>query len=157
MNWIDLSGMEKPAMLPAGWDFLSLTEHMNDEATAKCGDTLLLTMSSEEIHETEVVAVRDHVNLSGKNPLRGHNNDDYGVRFPDMSHPYALPKGFKGNLIVIRAGQDDAHPFDAVNAPEIVYQTILAKHQQKTVYALVYGKNLGADEIVKIMSGEHHA
>ena len=33
--------------------------------------------------------ITDHVNMSGKNPLRGVNDDKYGVRFPDMSGTYS--------------------------------------------------------------------
>lgn len=154
MNWIDLSGMRKPAELPAGWDFRSLNEHMSDKETATCGDTLLVTLCSHDIKDNELIAVRDHVNLSGKNPLRGHNNDEYGVRFPDMSHPYALPEAYDGEGIIIRAGQDETHPMNAIDATQIVYQTILAKHQLKTVYALIYGKSVSPDDILKIMTGE---
>jgi len=154
MNWIDLSGMKKPTALPADWEFVSRESHMNDEDIARCGDTLLVTMGSHEIGDTDVVAVQDHLNLSGKNPLRGHNNDTYGVRFPDMSHPYAIPKDFHGKKVIVRSGQHEESPVDAIDAEEVVYQTILAKHQLKKVYALIYGKNVIPDDIVKIMTGE---
>ena len=36
----------------------------------------------------EIIAVRDHINLMGANPLRGRNDDRWNVRFPDMSHAY---------------------------------------------------------------------
>ncbi len=153
-NWIDLSGMEKPEKLPSGWDFRSLHKHLSDEETAACGDTLILTMFSEELAEGDLFAVRDHINLSGLNPLRGHNNDDLGVRFPDMSHPYVIPSNYKGKTVVIRAGQYEPRPVDGIEASEMIYQTILAKHQQKSVYALIYGRVVDTEKILKLFQGE---
>ena len=34
------------------------------------------------------VSVSDHINLTGLNPLFGHNEDRYGPRFPDCSNLY---------------------------------------------------------------------
>jgi purine-nucleoside phosphorylase len=36
----------------------------------------------------DVMAVTDHINLTGRNPLLGPNLDSFGPRFPDMSRVY---------------------------------------------------------------------
>lgn len=36
----------------------------------------------------QLMLIRDHINLSGQNPLIGSNLDEYGPRFPDMTYTY---------------------------------------------------------------------
>ena len=36
----------------------------------------------------EIIAVRDHINLMGDNPLRGKNESRWNERFPDMTNAY---------------------------------------------------------------------
>ena len=36
-----------------------------------------------------LVLIRDHLNLQGTNPLIGHNDPRFGLRFPDMTHAYS--------------------------------------------------------------------
>jgi len=42
----------------------------------------------EEMPAGSLMAISDHINWSGYNPLIGLNNDNYGPRFPDMSDGY---------------------------------------------------------------------
>ncbi len=36
----------------------------------------------------DIIAIRDHINLMGANPLIAPNDDRWNTRFPDMSHAY---------------------------------------------------------------------
>ena len=55
-------------------------------------DTLMVTNSAGGINPDfapgDLMLIRDHLNMTGVNPLRGVNIDRFGVRFPDMSEPY---------------------------------------------------------------------
>jgi len=55
-------------------------------------DYLFLTNASgginSDFHPGDLVAISDHINLSGRNPLVGPNIAELGPRFPDMGNAY---------------------------------------------------------------------
>ncbi len=54
--------------------------------------TLIITNASGGINLSfsagDIMLIEDHINLTGKNPLTGPNNDNLGLRFPDMIQTY---------------------------------------------------------------------
>lgn len=61
-------------------------------AVAAGARRVLLTNAAGGVNEAyrpgELVIIRDHLNLAGKNPLTGPNDDRLGPRFPDMTDVY---------------------------------------------------------------------
>ncbi len=45
---------------------------------------------NSEFNSGQIMLIDDHLNLMGVNPLRGLNNDNWGLRFPDMSQVYSI-------------------------------------------------------------------
>ena len=39
-------------------------------------------------HTGDIMLLRDHINLTGSNPLTGPNENSWGIRFPDMTRAY---------------------------------------------------------------------
>jgi purine-nucleoside phosphorylase len=55
-------------------------------------ETLIVTNAAggldTNLNPGTIMAIRDHLNFIGENPLRGENVDAWGPRFPDLSEPY---------------------------------------------------------------------
>lgn len=56
--------------------------------------TVVLTNAAggcgEHLDAGDLVLITDHLNLTGRNPLMGPNDDRLGTRFPDMSEAYSM-------------------------------------------------------------------
>ncbi len=56
--------------------------------------SLILTNAAGSVdtdyRQGTLMLIRDHINLMGENPLRGKNDERFGVRFPDMTEVYSL-------------------------------------------------------------------
>jgi hypothetical protein len=99
--------------------------------------------------------ITDHVNMSGKNPLRGTNNETYGVRFPDMSNTYKNSflkdklqqvKLNEGKLLIpanmeklseIEREVLDKYPDLKIISGETYFGVIIAKHAGISVNSLI--------------------
>lgn len=46
---------------------------------------------NREYEPGDLVLIKDHINGTGVNPLRGQNIDELGPRFPDLSEAYSAP------------------------------------------------------------------
>ena len=57
---------------------------------------------NKDFNAGDLMVITDHINFSGSNPLFGHNLDDFGPRFPDMSEAYSKDLRNK----VLSAGRD---------------------------------------------------
>jgi len=74
-----------------GWTMDEVVFGVRAAALAGC-HTVLLTNAAggvgDDLAPGDLVTIRDHLNLTGRNPLVGSNDDRFGPRFPDMSTTY---------------------------------------------------------------------
>jgi len=61
-------------------------------ATARLGASNFIflgrVLPKNKNSQRSVYVIKDHINVSGRNPLIGTNDDSFGTRFPDMSDLY---------------------------------------------------------------------
>ncbi len=75
-----------------GWDISDVVFGVRAAALAGCHSFLLTNASggvSRGLSVGDLVALSDHLNITGRNPLIGENDDRLGTRFPDVSDAYS--------------------------------------------------------------------
>ncbi|HEX4588579.1 MAG TPA: purine-nucleoside phosphorylase [Gemmataceae bacterium] len=85
----------------------------------------------------DIMAIEDHINLMGDNPLIGPNDDRLGDRFPDMSEPYD-----KGLLAMARKAALD----EKIICHQGVYAAVTGPNLE-TRAEYRYLRNIGADVV----------
>src|SRR4051812_31111022 len=129
-----------------------------------------------DFRKGDLMIITDHINLQPDNPLRGHNYEDLGPRFPDMSEAY--------NKIMIEEGMKIAKEnnitchlgvYVSVTGPNLetpaeyrylriiggdavgmstVPEVIVARHAGLTVFAISVLTDEGFPEVLKPVSLE---
>ncbi len=70
--------------------------------------TVVVTNAAGGIHPDhrpeDIMVIRDHINLTGQNPLVGRNDDSLGLRFPDMSEAYDRELADLAHRVAAEAG-----------------------------------------------------
>jgi purine-nucleoside phosphorylase len=101
--------------------------------------SLILTNAAGTINSAyrqgALVALSDHINLQGSNPLNGPNDDRFGPRFPDMSEVYS--HSYR------RLAQEAAREL-GIDLQEGVYAA-LAGPSYETPAEIRYLRTIGAD------------
>jgi purine-nucleoside phosphorylase len=75
-----------------GWELSDVVFAVRTAVASGCS-TIALTNAAGGLGEGmaagDLVLIRDHLNLTSRNPLMGDNDDRIGPRFPDMSEVYS--------------------------------------------------------------------
>jgi len=76
-----------------GWDLDEVVFAVRTAAMSGCRSVLLTNAAgsvAEGLEPGDLVAISDHLNFTGRNPLLGLNDDRLGPRFPDLSEVYSV-------------------------------------------------------------------
>ncbi|MEA1987419.1 MAG: hypothetical protein U9N76_08025 [Candidatus Marinimicrobia bacterium] len=165
--WINLSDVDRrdKIKIPYGGKFIEVNGYLNSEQyfeLAKDSKVIIVTEMNENIEENEIFMIKNHINVSGFNPLIGKNNEKYGSRFPDMSNPY-LTDEKENKIINIQSIEkiivsNDNIEFDGkrlFNTKNIINQTIIGNHQERPFYGFLISKNNGIIDFIKLIQASN--
>ena len=103
--------------------------------------TLILTNAAGGINTAfkagALMAIDDHINLSGANPLVGPNEDRFGLRFPDMSEVYSKR---------LRGIADEAARKSGIVLAHGIYVALMGPSYE-TPAEIRYLRSIGADAV----------
>lgn len=124
----------------------------------------------------DIVIIEDHINLMSNNPLIGKNEEEFGPRFPDMSHPYDREMINKAKTIADKLGfRNHTGVYAAVTGPTFetpaeyrfmriigadivgmstVPEVIVARHMNLPCFAISIVTDLGGHPEIKPISHE---
>lgn len=124
----------------------------------------------------DLMLIRDHINLSGNNPLIGDNLDEFGPRFPDMTYTYnaelreklktkAAEKGIglREGVYMMFTGPSFETPAEIVFARTVgadaagmstVPEAIIANHAGCEIIGISLMTNMAAGVLDQPLSGE---
>ena len=99
-----------------------------------------------------LMAISDHINMTGQNPLMGENLDDFGPRFPDMSKAYTPEYRATAHEVAKKLGiKLDEGVYIGVTGP--TYETPAEIRAYKTLGADAVGMSTVPEVIVAAHSG----
>lgn len=102
---------------------------------------LIVTNAAGSLQQTlppgTLMLINDHINFSGKNPLIGANDDNYGPRFPSMNNAYTQKLRQKCKEIAQK---------HQIELREGVYLMVLGPNFETSAEVRAFGR-LGADAV----------
>jgi len=121
-----------------GWELAEVVFAVRTAVASGC-TTVVLTNAAggagDGMTPGDLVLIRDHINLTGRSPLLGPNDDRLGPRFPDMSEVYSAELRALAHRVGERVG---------VSLREGVYAWFLGPSYE-TPAEVQMARRLGAD------------
>lgn len=100
----------------------------------------------------DLMLISDHINFMGTNPLIGPNEEEFGVRFPDMSEAYSKVLRHKAREVGESLGISlQEGVYVAVTGPS--YETPAEIHMMRTIGADAVGMSTAPEVIIARHAG----